>query len=516
MRAPGLSIDDAQLIKSCMRTGVAFDAITTSALRETIASKILSLDCMIPSLYIFCKDTKYLEPCASVMKRLLGASFQGTIQNAMRTTWRTDQSFGDGHFALHYRELWTFTMRHFSNLVNVTLRKEPDQGKPVIKEPNPITWYRFAHMAMKLGFKSNKISHLSFSKILDEALRQSLSPITEHIPNQAVVKRLLRQLRRCVVAGGHPMNSRDASESTTDADGLDLPHRCGRPYENAQNNARTSFFLKWIYQPDTAVGRNITSFYVQSAIFRAFFGDQLPVEATGTTHGDTDMAESASQDAGEVRLQRASNLEHRSDADGSNTDNSAMDITPYVPVRDPSSQWDYETNESFWCQHAASASPAASLTASILQVTPDESAMDTAPEIFQGILGNNETPTHQLASSASPTNSSPTPAPASQAASSPAPGPTSPAVSLPASTMVNLTTSLPAPVSQVSLDHSALDIAPEIFQGDLDSDKSSSHQLAGPANSAISLQASAPAGQQGYLPPHDSKVTRQGRYHNLP
>ncbi len=39
--------------------------------RDRLWERISSLECIIPSIYTFLEDTKYLEPCARVMKELL-------------------------------------------------------------------------------------------------------------------------------------------------------------------------------------------------------------------------------------------------------------------------------------------------------------------------------------------------------------------------------------------------------------------------------------------------------------
>ena len=48
-------------------------------------------------------------------------------------------------------------MRHFPNLVNVIIEGEPTMDSSWVKKPKSILWYRFARLALKLGFRSRNI-----------------------------------------------------------------------------------------------------------------------------------------------------------------------------------------------------------------------------------------------------------------------------------------------------------------------------------------------------------------------
>ena len=67
-----------------------------------------------------------------------------------------------------------YVMRHFPDLVNIALRKEPSKEKPIIKEPSPILWQRFAQLALRLGFSSLKIEEISSLVDLERSIPSSV------------------------------------------------------------------------------------------------------------------------------------------------------------------------------------------------------------------------------------------------------------------------------------------------------------------------------------------------------
>jgi hypothetical protein len=54
-------------------------------------------------------------------------------------------------------------MRHFLQLVNIALQKEPKQDKTLVEEPNPLLWECLAKLVHETGFTSRKIALLSCS-----------------------------------------------------------------------------------------------------------------------------------------------------------------------------------------------------------------------------------------------------------------------------------------------------------------------------------------------------------------
>jgi len=295
-RAPGNSDEDARLVQEQMHKRSIFGAILDLPLRSRLLTNLLALDKLIPSLHTFCEDTKYLEPCANAMKRLLEPGLKGTVQGTMRAIFNQPlQQDEDGLFKQNYRQLWAFAHRHFPELVNVAPRKEPDRDKPTIKEPNPITWFLFAQLAVELGFRSDSIRRLKSKKELENSLRHFLLPVTEHLLDQQLVGRLVRQLRHSITTKSDAAPNNEKPSLVDNESDLDLRHRCGRPHEVSQREARKSMYIRWIYDASLAKGRYVTHHYVHRAIFRAFFGDDSRPAATAVLGSGLQHAEGAQE-----------------------------------------------------------------------------------------------------------------------------------------------------------------------------------------------------------------------------
>jgi len=62
---------------------------------------------LIPLLHTFGEDTKYLEPCANAIKRLLGPGLTGTVLRTVRAAFgQSLRGFADDYFEHRYRQLW--------------------------------------------------------------------------------------------------------------------------------------------------------------------------------------------------------------------------------------------------------------------------------------------------------------------------------------------------------------------------------------------------------------------------
>jgi len=106
LRAPRNSDEDARLVKEQMHEKSIFSAVSDVPLRRRLLTNLLALDRLIPSLHTFCKDTKYLEPWANAMKRLLEPGLKSTVQGTMRAIFNQPlQQDEEGLFEQNYQHL---------------------------------------------------------------------------------------------------------------------------------------------------------------------------------------------------------------------------------------------------------------------------------------------------------------------------------------------------------------------------------------------------------------------------
>jgi len=67
-----------------MHKRLIFNIILNLLLQSRLLINLLMLNKLILLLYIFCENTKYLELCDNVIKRLLELNLKNIVQNTMR------------------------------------------------------------------------------------------------------------------------------------------------------------------------------------------------------------------------------------------------------------------------------------------------------------------------------------------------------------------------------------------------------------------------------------------------
>ena len=302
-RCPGLDQTDTSFITEQMSQRNLFPSIDDVPTRMQIRENLLKVPHLIPSLATFFEDTKWLEPVAKVIRRLLPPSCKESNRRALFRKYtglnhkrgtvqiqRFNQKWASltGDEALHmecgYRQLCTFAWRHFPELVAIAPRKDKGKARPQIKAVNKQSWRRVAQLAQSLGFDSEEIANLA-----------------KHNPDLAMVISFLGQVRPqefynqsnngssvneiCRILEG--IEEQSVNVAVVDSKHVDVPleYRCGRPFEISYESSRDRFFL---FDLNSSFGNGLSHFSVQRDIFRAFFGSnflplfedsQLPIES---------------------------------------------------------------------------------------------------------------------------------------------------------------------------------------------------------------------------------------------
>ncbi|KAL6712964.1 hypothetical protein ACLMJK_009519 [Lecanora helva] len=315
--APAASESDRNFVTRCMKNGKLFKQILDPVLREAILSNICNVERIIPSLFTFCENTKHLEPCAKAMKTLIGCPLKSTIREAFRmlfishddhqnqmTRQESEYRFtlveiAKGQaFEFAYRQLWMFAMRHFPELVNIAPRKEPLREKPIVKEPKPFTWYRFAQLAVRVGFRSLKIMEMSSNEVREQIL-VNIRPETSNAKGSSTLSQSPTSSCHRALDSTWTSDTGEAS-FTSETQTLDLQHRYGRPYEDSLRQAKANLFTSFLYDIQEPRGNYITPLFVHRSTFQAFFGDEsIPTGDKGSSIiqvFDCDMAEKNEHD----------------------------------------------------------------------------------------------------------------------------------------------------------------------------------------------------------------------------
>ena len=278
--------EDQDFIES--RGASIFAAITDSQKREELLAQILSIDYVIPSLHTFLEDTKYLEPCAKIMKRLLPMRFKGTIHQAFEKLHNgqrllqlqvTEASSHDEEqlsvFVSHwkaYRQLWLFTMRHFPEMIGSFPRKDTTRTHFSRSRTELIWWNGIVELAIACGYSDVERPFSNLTDADTEMARDFLRRVRP--PSYGFSSLDVDRKAKDIVAliqGAQSPNDIEREVTSMRACPGDLAHRCGVPFENSFEFDRQFLFLTEVYEHDR-VQTSLTTFDVKRNMFRNFFG----------------------------------------------------------------------------------------------------------------------------------------------------------------------------------------------------------------------------------------------------
>lgn len=299
MRSPKISKSDKAFVKDLINREVLFPMISDRNVRLMIYQRLYRVPCMIPSLFTFFEDTKWLEPCAKVIRGLLPPRFGTSIRTAVFKMYTGKAQLnnilniqdsagamkgyiGNEHQAVEcgYLQLWMAAWRGFPDMVSITPRKDVGKPKPQVKALNEQYWNKLATMASQFGFESEELNRLQ-KKDMDRGMTEDfvkqLRPVEFYgLSDQELttyvtqICSILRNITPQLIIKGAYYVPEDAEIR------LDVPveSRCGRPHEKSFQHSRGKFFMKDMY--GLSSDAYLTHFRINRDIFRAFFGLNSP------------------------------------------------------------------------------------------------------------------------------------------------------------------------------------------------------------------------------------------------
>lgn len=267
-----------------------FPTVPDPATRGEIWGRIMSVRSIIPSLHTFLEDTKYLEPCAKILKQLLPVKCKGTINQAferlhngqreLKLQMAEDESYIQYQDAAShlkaYRQLWLFAMRHFPQMIGHQPRKDGKAKTTTTKtkafSPEYIWWHGIAELATACGY--NDVTQ-PFANAVDadvmmaEDFVRRVRPISctdtafdfDHKVQTIVA--VLKDERKS------PASTRSAAASRPCPG--DIAHRCGVPFQDTFEADNPFLFLSNIYDESETRGP-LSTFAVKRDMFLKFFG----------------------------------------------------------------------------------------------------------------------------------------------------------------------------------------------------------------------------------------------------
>ena len=254
LRNPWASRIDRNFITEAMEREQLFPLITEPSLRSRSLGRILKIDHIIPTLYIFFEDTKWLEPCAKILRKLAPlSSRKETIRQSLlahhygrratggvlpmltyKNTINNRDVSEHEHVEFGYRRLWLFAWRHFPGLSAILPRRDQGHAKPQSESVNEQCWRQLALVAENLGFQSDHIvqlkeqnTDLEMAKaFLNRTRLQEFYPLTQE-KRRAAAEDICQML-------AHISSTENSDTGATDSSHeMEVPinNRCGRPFQ---------------------------------------------------------------------------------------------------------------------------------------------------------------------------------------------------------------------------------------------------------------------------------------------
>jgi Protein of unknown function (DUF3723) len=302
LKAPKCSKRDAQVLQGQVLSGQICSLFSQEE-REAIWSELRSIDYLIPSLFTFFEDLKYLRACADCLKRLVKVSRRDTVRTALERKFPYTDEAGDHYvvevaesnivyrsgraldrFDSGYRHLWLFAMRHYPGMPADAKKKSKDLlAKAGVQKADEEVISREANLADRVGFVSDEIEALkqrsSDGEIARNALLKARKP-DRYRYDQTVLEANVAQIVR-LFATATPLPCEYSSPALVCDDPDAAGKRCGFPDEDAQEHDSKYLFLPHMHHESEEQGEEITSFFVRRSVYLAFFGKSADLGVDG-------------------------------------------------------------------------------------------------------------------------------------------------------------------------------------------------------------------------------------------
>lgn len=301
--APGKSRIDTKIACGLVLGGQAFAEFSDEE-RRVIWNRLANFDGLVPSLYTFFEDFKYLESCAHCVKRLFGSSTE-SVWKAMssifvpysgseveerliqtsESTFRREAATDAERLDMGYLQIWLYAMRHYPLMPPDPKSDDELLAKPSRAIADKRAIYEMAELARRLGFQSPEIEAIIDGspdrEIARAALLQARKPDRFRY-DERQFDTLVSRIVDCFAAA-----VADQPEIVHEllADSTVKPRaRCGMPRMRTHKQDTPLLFVDRLHA-EVEVADTITTFFVRRCVYFAFFGK--PAQP-GPTEGESD------------------------------------------------------------------------------------------------------------------------------------------------------------------------------------------------------------------------------------
>lgn len=357
-RCAGLSSEDRAFLQSRITSGELFPAVREEGTRAEIYARLCSMDRIIISLHTLLEDSKILEPCARILKRLLPSKCSGSLSQHFQALHNgessitvqisefetEDRSLRSSRQAswIAYRQLWLFVLRHFPSMDRLSMDRL-STGKDIGKERQPGAQYRWW---VELSLLSKGCGYQGIQQIFRDRRTADLQMIQDCIHNilppeyyevdRARINRAVKLIYGVIGEISYPTTSKVPATLTSDRAAVkprNLDRRAALRMANFQLQPDKIFF-DHIYSTgyDLTTKRYLTRFAFVRDFFHNFFGmaeevvDQQPVPVFAEHESPQDGGNSFLREIGQ-----------NSGANGDGRENDEQPSSECSPPTDPRS-----------------------------------------------------------------------------------------------------------------------------------------------------------------------------------
>ena len=249
---------------------------------------------MIPSIHTFLEDTKLLEACGKIMKRLLPSSCRTSLQQEFsqlhngQTYWwlqtaeaegkRLDEGSSEAARNNAYRSLCLYAIRHFPEMLCQPLRKDPTAPKPPVPSPELIWWYKLTHFAVASGYTGIDQTYSNAEEADYRSIEAFIPQVRPAQLYPAEMKPMAQQLVDVLSTTRGDVMKDAEMKDLGNLQGIKcrpgIKYRCGVPFASAFRQDREVLFLTHIDLNSQQHQRDyMGSFDVQRDVFHSFFGE---------------------------------------------------------------------------------------------------------------------------------------------------------------------------------------------------------------------------------------------------
>ena len=301
-RNPRNSVEDRVLVESITINQALFPRILEPDIRAAIKERLLEVPYNIPTIGTFLEDTKWLEPCAIIVRKQLLPKAKGSTLVQLYKGFRfptaglierddgTNLSFTatrDIIFKIAYRQLYAFAWRYFPELSCILPKKDKQKSKPSAKAYNGVLSMQFMRFAHSLGFDTPLIPREGPETLMIQKFLLEIRPPELFTIGPQQQQDMIASIYSCIANGylgsrpsGLPEVSQDLQSQITG------PTRCGRPSQSSHGHAKTRFFYLNIYGTATPE----PNLFNNACIFKLFFGQDSLQSSYSLSSGDSRMS----------------------------------------------------------------------------------------------------------------------------------------------------------------------------------------------------------------------------------